>query len=267
MIVTPLPHTQSHGDLFYRYKRDNEYFGLAEFSIDEFKLDVRAIEKPVKNFFSNGVFNRYNFLANYKDSPDKFLHLHMQAKTYIKLVWLAKEFIDNDRQFKNPLCVHWDLDLGKWVIHPGTVRQFISFLFFNDKFTALTFNNSGKDMLFKKVFASIDEFKDYYKNYSYDFVVTADRGCLIPHVNFDQHTMKLTLQEEFKRVKDFLKFTKLEANFDLKEWGYNKEICIRPNNKVKLTVTEPTDKNIIKSLILCSSFDTYKDEGVTIERT
>jgi hypothetical protein len=74
--------------------------------------------------------------------------------------------------------------------------------------------------------------------------------------------------ETHERLKKFFKRTKIEANFDLSEFGYIESNVLKTVKKrTKVTIADQSIDTKIKAMLLLPSFETFNSHGVKIERT
>lgn len=271
MIITTLPKTETHADLFFKYKHEHESLGLASLPLKD--LDFHSVTSDlvvnsITMFLTKGINGNIKEVPIYCDEKkDEYVQYQLMFENYPKLVWLASEYISL-KKFKNPIGVHWNSMNDIWNIHPGGSRQVIIYYFEkNSELEVLAFNNSGKSLSFRKKFSSINEIKEYYKTQNISIICTANYGSLIPNVHFDQSDMKDSILNSIRQVQQFYKNTRIIANFDISRYGY-KENLSRNLETITVTVDDPRDQaNINRAFILLPSFDTFNDYGVRIERT
>jgi len=259
MILSALPHNDTHNELFWKYKLPCEYLGVSVIKSNYLFFDtVDSIELDVKNFFKKGINTTVDWgnlhHGNFSCQYQKYI------ENYTKLVWLSKDYIINEG-FNNPIGIHWNPDIQKWNIHPGGSRQKVLDLFGPNKIKCITFNTQGKKTKFKKIFNSKAEVEKFY-NSTVFITVCADHGSLIPHVHFSQETLINNVQDSFEHIQSFFANTKINANFNLEDYN------VTPAVDYKKEITVHADKgNELKALILLPSFDSYNKGGIKIECT
>jgi len=259
MVYETLPKIETHSNLFFTYKHSTESLGIAEFSKNDFNYrSFDYLPKTVENFFTTGM-HLPNYLDIMDNDPTKW---RANIENYVKLVWLAREYIQADYIFKNPIGAIYNPPKQIWEIHPGGSRQIVYKLFGPDTILALAFNTKGKSCQFKKTFSSEEELNEYFPNTGIFLVVCAEWGSLIPHVHFDQGRLTNSVRKESKRIIDFWQTTNVQGN--VPDW------VLKNNNKnksktLKLNLKNPDDfENILKGLVLLPNYDYYNDHGVKI---
>lgn len=266
----PLPHTQEHSDLFFKFKHKNENLGLVDFKKNDLQL-WRLDNDSKLGFFQKGLFLEFDWSrkGSWLSDPNEYRQYQINIENYTKLVWLTHDYIINQR-FKNPVCVHYNPYIEKWIVHPGGSRKKILHYFGDESIEVLAFNNCEQELSFKKVFNSLDEIKNHFKKDDVRLVCVPDYGSLIPHVHFDQITIDKNIENYFLYLKEFFRTTKIIANFDLLEkFGYEEnKILKEEKNIVKLKVSNPDDLDMVdRSLLLAPNFKNYRGYGVQIECT
>lgn len=268
MIFKTLPYSDSHPTLFFRYMQPGEKIGLATVDKDLLCYNtVGNLKNEVNQFLSYGIYNSIDwnnisvcgsktYKDNYKDP----------IENYCKLVWLTRDYIEN-KSFKHPVGIHWDIHSKKWIIHPGGSRQKILHLFHQGPLKVLAFNTGGVKLSFDKTFLDYNDMKQYFSYPEMYLCVVADQGSLIPHVHFNKEsTIINSVHKYYIKLKKFFTKTRIIANFNLTEYGYS-----QPNKykeTVKVTLENPTDlTQQIRAMCLIPSFNTFNDYGVKIERT
>jgi hypothetical protein len=256
MILEPLPYTETHLDLFFKYKKNNEFLGIAEFN--KHKLDFGTfsyLPNLVDNFFREGMFINDIETLFYEDN-DKFRNCF---EGYTKLCWLAYEYIQNEYKFSNPIGVHYNPTNKIWNIHPGGSRQVILNYFGNDIIETIAFNTGGIKQEFKIIFNDKDSLEDYFINKDFFVVCVADKGSIIPHVHFDQNELSIQTLKWAKKVQEFWKNTNVIGSVH--------ELMTQHNSKNKrktLRINLEDNNDLIKGLILLPSYDKFYKHGVEI---
>jgi len=273
MIYKTLPRSNSHEKLFFKYKHPNENLGIVNIRLTtiDFMPTSDTFLQSVFKYFSKGLYSKTitdDTFSNYSDS--KYKQYQFEIENYTKAVWLTSIYLN--KGFKNLMGIHWNPEISKWQIHPGGTRQTVLRLFTkNDHAEFLAFNTGGKDTLFEKVFKDYNHLRSYFlDNEDICLFVTADHGSLIPHVHFDQKSLKssaIGINGYIETVKNFYKSTHIEfTNFDPKTVNYN--LPKNTRNYRKVTLEDPNDQdNIIRAFLLLPNFETFNDYGVKIECT
>jgi len=169
---------------------------------------------------------------------------------------------------RKPVGVHWSPVSLDWRIHPGGTRQAIIKYFAPDEIDCLCFNTGGQPMQFIKEFNTVEEIAEYTNSSKVFLVVTDERGHYIPHVHLDGFTIKPAMVETHAQMKKFFRKTKIEANFDLAELGYDETKILKTEKKrIKITIEDQSMDTKVKAMLLLPSFNNFEGHGVKIERT
>lgn len=257
MIYKTLPHPNTHLDLFYKYKQDNEYLGISVFDKTEFNYSSYSyLFSSIKEYFAKGI-KVTNLEELYQDRKKWRLYI----ENYSKLVWLSGEYINNDCKFKNLFGALFNPAYNWWDIHPGGTRQVVYDLFGPETIEAVAFNTGGIERNYKQIFHTKEELKNYAGPFLY-FVLTAEFGSLIPHVHFDQGQLEHSILQWAPKVQTFWKNTNVIGDipkFITKNNSSNK------SKTLQIKLNDPQDeKNIIKSLALVPLYNNYCNHGVEI---
>lgn len=255
---------------FFRIISKKRKLGIASLHREALLYWDRALnyDQYIQNYFQRGIHKDAGIVYSGWDTPG-YADYQNQIENYAKVVWLTKEYIDCNFEFKFPLGVHWNPNKEMWNIHPGGCRNIVAYYFAKEFITCMAYNNSGKTPKFKKTFNSIEDIKKYTKASHVMIAVTKKYDEYIPHVHMNSNTIADNVVKTHSRIRKFFKTTEIETNIDLKYWKYDKKkICRKPNKKVKLIVRNPADKfQVIRALLLLPMHETFNDLGVTIERT
>lgn len=268
MLSKVLPKVHSHSSLFFRYKQHNEFLGLAQLSKDELHFNtISELQNDIKNFFDIGIHNEplWNKI-DYKKAEEFEKNYKMPVENFCKLVWLTRDYI-NDGGLKDPIGVHWDIDINKWVIHPGGSRQKVLHLFHKSSVPVLAFNTGGKEIKFEKIFEDFFQLKKHYpKNQELHIVVVADHATLIPHVHFSSGASLINeVHKIYNRCKIFFENSIITSNFDLKHYNYNPPSA---GMRIHVEIEDPTDIDMqIRAFALLPFFHNFEDYGVKIAST
>lgn len=256
MIYNILPHVETHLDLFYKYKRDNEFFGLSNFHKKKCNLpNLNWVLQRMSNFFKTGItFSNLDKLY-YSD----IISWQTNIESYCKLVWLTNEYLNSNLKFKNLMGVHYNPEISKWDIHPGGSRQTVFNLFGPNQIEMIAFNTAGIDCNFTKIFENKSELYDYFGNID-DFVVTADHGSLIPHLHFDQEELKLNILEWSKKIVHFWNTTNVVGN--IPKWVTDNNSTTK-NKTLELRVDDNIE-SLLRGLVLLPVYDNFSDFGISI---
>lgn len=268
MLLTPLPKPQFHSKLFFDYKQRNEHLGLAKLNKGDLCFDtVHEMEDDIKNFFLSGIDNPpdWSYLyKNYTVPSKEYHHYRSGIENYCKLVWLATDYV-NEGGLKDPIGVHYDPEVKKWMIHPGGSRQKILHLFAKGIIDTIAFNTSGKEISFDKIFNSWHDVLEQYGPEQIHIVVVADHATLIPHIHFSSGANILDhIKKTYNQVVQFYKTTRIKTNFPISEYQYKQPKKYK--TIINITLDNPLDLNQqIIAFCLAPTFGTYHGHGVHIE--
>lgn len=249
-------------EFFQRLKTVPEKFGLIKIEKSDINFYTENVPSFVKDFLGQGIdMNPRPEKKDYNSSKTQDWQRYIES--YCKLVWLAKEYLTVGK-FRNPMCVHFNQKKQKWEIHPGGSRQCIHYFFGPETETFIGINN-GIAATFVKTYENQQEFdldfKKPHKNYS--FVFCKDYNTVIPHVHFETHIIDKNVVKKHQQLKNFYNTVEIIGNFDTAQW--NIPSVKNPVGRKKITVTDPTELNIAKALILAPSFYNIEAYGVKIE--
>lgn len=256
MILNTLPKEETHLDLFYEYKRDDEFLGIAKFHKDELDFGTFSyLPQLINNFFTEGIHIKDIDTLFYKDKH----RFRDYIEGYTKLCWLAYEFIENNYKFKNIIGVHYNPQTKIWNIHPGGSRQIILNYFGSDVIDAVAFNTGGMHKEFNRVFKNKNDLQKYFQK-DFMFVCTADHGSIIPHVHLDQDILSIKTLEWSKKVQDFWKNTNVIGSVHEMITQYNSK-----DKETTLRLRLENNNDLIKGLILLPSYKNFYRHGVEIK--
>lgn len=153
------------------------------------------------------VSNNYFEKEYYKVDPT---HIHYddidmgaenpgEWETYIKNVWLATEYLDNDRKFQYPICCHWNPRILSSPVHPGGARNKVIRAFGHPGMMVETFyfNTLGYDSSWWRKMKPVD--LESWKEKDISIGLSPDHGTLIPHVMQKTHSIKVGKKEHQRR--------------------------------------------------------------------
>lgn len=147
----------------------SEFLWRGEANMDYFVpyRDIQGFQSHVK-----WILNDKNFINNSK--PNLRLHNY---RIIAVVVYLLREFFDNDKKFLNPLVAYYNPLEKINIVHPGANRYNILKMFSDNKtIDLLYFNTTGHEPEFLRDFSKILP-KDLT---DYDFPLLANYGSVIP---------------------------------------------------------------------------------------
>jgi hypothetical protein len=210
----------------------------------------------IKNFFRKGINKRFDKFVRYEDSKQYYNYQELLG-FYVKHVWLAKEYITNNKKFKYPLSLSWNEGKQLWNIHPGGHRSTVLYYFPTNSVLGVTTDNV-KDPI--KNFNNLIEMQDYFN--------TTEVNINKRSIFIDNNPQYNAINNTIEKTKEFFKTTEILANFDLQEFGYDKKIITNKKYVVNIKIDDSTNNmQAIRAFLLMPSFNSYNDYGVKIERT
>jgi hypothetical protein len=210
----------------------------------------------IKNFFRKGINKRFDKFVRYEDSKQYYNYQELLG-FYVKHVWLAKEYITNNKKFKYPLSLSWNERKQLWNIHPGGHRSTVLYYFPTNTVLGLTTDDVNDSI---KKFNNLTELQDYFN--------TTEVNINKRSIFIDNNPQYTAINDTIEKTKDFFKTTEIRANFDLQEFGYDKKIITNKKYVVNIKIDDSTNNmQAIRAFLLMPSFNSYNDYGVKIERT
>ena len=268
-FLRELPDSQTHLSLFYKYKRPEQRFGIATIDREQILFNTKPLHEQTKKFFYEAM----------KMESEKFDwgRLRHPAEHYIKCVYLAKDYLENNG-FANPLGAHWDPRHSRYFIHPGQDRAKVLDILNAQQIRCIAFDSGNTKLEFEKLFDTQEQFERYFQNQKILFSVTADHGCLIPHVfvNWMSQDMKKLTAEQvpthehvptrmidtFNQLKVFWNLHRVEHNFDL----FQTNAIQWSKGHSTIHMSAKNTRGILKGWVLSPIINkNYKDEDVEIK--
>lgn len=210
----------------------------------------------IKSFLKTGIKKDFKSYTQYENSK-VYKSYQKYVGYYAKTVWLTKEYFENNKVFKYPLGLKLNNN-GKWDIHPGGHRNTVIYYFPNNTILGLSHLKTGS---YVEVFNSCDELKTFFN--------TSDIGIEFntsPEVHINSSFQYKLINDTRTSLKHFFNTTFIDSNFDLDEWGYNKNKLKKIKKHIKVTVSDQTDTSqIIRAFLLMPNFDSFNDYDVKIE--
>ena len=257
-------------DEFFNIISSDRKIGIALLKKETLGFWERATnyDQYIQNYFKYGIFESAGIVKEGWSTPG-YERYQDVIENYVKVVWLTKEYIENNFEFKFPLGAHWNPKKDIWNIHPGGCRNVVAYYFAKERIPCITYNNNGSTPKYRKVFNSVQDIKDYTKAEKVMISVTKKYDEYIPHVHMDANKIADNVIKTHSQIKKFFVHNEIETNIDLKYWGYNKKkICRKPKGKVKVIVRNPKNKfQVIRALLLLPMHNSFNDLGVTIEKS
>lgn len=256
MILDVLPKEHTHLDLFFDYKKDNEYLGISKFHKDDLDFGTFSyLPRQIDNFFTEGIHIKDIDTLFYEDKQ----RFRDYIEGYTKLCWLAYEYIEDKYTFKNLIGVHYNPRTKNWDIHPGGSRQIVLNYFGPDVIEAIAFNTGGIPRDFDHVFKNKEDLQKYFQK-DFMFVCSADHGSIIPHIHYDQGILSIKTLEWAKKVQEFWRNTNAVGSVHEMVTQHNSK-----NKEVTLRLRLENNNDLIKGLILLPSYEKFYKHGVEIK--
>lgn len=253
-----LENEETHNELFFQMKDTDEHIGLV--TVNKQDLNYASfgwkVQQQIDAFFEKHIFVKEYF---HQEIPDFMI----DGGEYFKLVWLAQDFLANDRQFTYPMGVIYNLDNNLWDIHPGGSRQIIMNWFGPDQFDCFCFNTGGIEPPWgwKKIFQSADEIHATY-GLKANIYVSLQWEQIIGHVFCDVELSYQGAHRQDDPTRHFWRTTEIVGNIDDK---FKVRVPDEPINKtVEINVSDPADT--YKALVLAPTQDHYIDETIEIRK-
>ena len=260
---------ENAGNDFWSIKKPNETLGIARVSKHSLSYwpRIKNYENYLINYFQHGINKEVEPTIWLSHRDPVYNRYQEEIEGYVKAVWLTHGFF-TEGGLRKPVGVHWSPVSLDWRIHPGGTRQAIIKYFAPDEIECLCFNTGGQPMEFIKEFTTVEEIAEYTNSSKVFLVVTDERGHYVPHVHLDGFTIKPAMVETHAQLKKFFRKTKIEANFDLGELGYDETKILKTAKRhIKLTIEDQSIDTKIKAMLLLPSFNNFEGHGVKIERT
>lgn len=213
--------SQSELDWYFKYRYPGDKLVLLTEKRKAFEFRFPFILEGLVNFLSKGLY------LNYEDVIDLHTNNFHQWNEFVchgvKTFWLIEEFFKNDK-FLNPLGGVFHPKRDRWTVHPGLSRLYVL-----DALRIPTVDILGHiPAATSRKFENFTEFKNsnellnYFEklNKEVTTALTLEINTIIPHIHLNANNTQNSTNLHFKKLKDFFKTHKLEANFDLCKYGY-----------------------------------------------
>ena len=266
-------------DLWFQLKNKESKFYLGEIPID-LSLNPPLFIDRYLGYLNNPSPPTLSKYIEDGGGPSLESHKYQdEAEFYPKVVWLAHDYLNNNYQFENPIGAIYNPRYKKFDIHPGVIRNHILKVFPPPSKTVKStiFNLDSTlppEVKIIKEFESAEEVISYFSPTRVRTLFTADRGCLVPHMHFNQ-----PLQGEFmsgmnyyigkfsEYVSEYLKyfyfeFEKIPLNYSPNTSKFPVKII----SKKGLNNLDNWSKTIfyVKAVTLAPLVDNYEDEDMII---
>lgn len=247
-----------HNNTFFLLKEPEDNLGLV--TVNKQDLNYASftwkVSQKIDDFFEKFIFVE-NFISDF--IPD----IMNNGGEYFKLVWLAKEFLENDRKFNYPMGIIYNLDNNLWDIHPGGSRQIIMNWFGPDEFDCFCFNTGGiqPPWGWQQIYESAAELHaDYGPLANIHIALQWER--VIGHVFCDYELSYTGTFKQDDPTRTFWRETEIIGNIDQK---YKVNVPdVEKKGIVEINVSDP--KDTYKALILAPVVDHYVDQTIEIVR-
>lgn len=167
----------------YPFWRPGEWIWHGTVSKDKCVFDKpQEIHRDIRNYFES---KSYEF-----EPPEDYnwnTTQHVTHQNFLKQIWLTNEFVNNDLEFDNPLCGHWDPRSGNIKIHPGGARNKIVLMFGNNNIRMNFFNTGSIYTEWMSDFTPWD--LDEMASKGWEGSCVPDHGTFIPHLCKDLNTI------------------------------------------------------------------------------
>lgn len=263
---------QNAGDEFWNVMKPNESLGIVTINKHELRYWPRVLnyENFLINYFQTGFYKtieEINSTLQLSMEDPVYNKYQDEVEGYVKAVWLVDGYI-HEGGLRKPIGIHWKEVEDKWFIHPGGTRQAIIYFFAPTMIECICFNTNGKEIEFDRIFKNVKELADYTNSKKVYIAVTKEYGTHIPHIHLDGNTIKPAISEYHTKIRKFFRNTKIKANFNLEDYGYQENKILKHAKKtVKINLQEVNRDNIVKALLLLPVVNNYNEQGITIEYT
>jgi len=249
-------------DFFFKYKFSDEPFGIGtlnkeQLSHGRFKKSM-VITRNIPGWFDVGVYESSHIKDVWSDDRQLF---------YPKLVYLADEYLKNNKQFNNLMCVWYDKRNQYWEVHPGLGRKLVFLLFGPPEIKCFVLNNSdGKEHIdYDVIFNSNEELLEYTKKNIYIGIVP-DMGSLIPDIQFEGdgfYNILDTIEPYKQKLQHFWQTHSLTHNMRL-DVPINHNVDAKKS--INITVKNNDPNSLAKAMILAPilNSDHYEDDEISI---
>jgi len=227
-------------------KSNNINLGLANIQKSEINFHrVNDLKNWIKDFFNNGYWEN-------------------SVRNYCKCVWLTNDYLKK-QSFDNPIGLFSVPNELLWQVHPGLGRSIILYHFGEDIIPALVYNADCRKVKFNKIFKNANDIDNYFNKSNIRIEINNQVGNTeVPHVHIDSNLVEPKVVEMKLQIEKFFKETHIDANFDMKEYGYNFKVT-HPKSSIKVSVE--SKESIDKAFLLMPLYKNFENYGVKIECT
>jgi len=276
-------------DLWFQLKNKKSKFYLGEIPIDLSLTQPLWIDKYL-GYLNNPTPPTLSKYIEDGGGPSLESHKYQnEAEFYPKVVWLTHDYLNNNHQFKNPIGAIYNPKYKKFDIHPGVIRNHILKIFppLSKTVKSTIFNLDSTlppEVKIIKEFKSAEEVISHFSPIGLRSYFTADRGCLVPHIHFDQPThdefmsgMNYHISKFSEYVSEYLKhfyfeFEQIPPNYSpdtsklpvkiISKKGLNN--LDKVQNKIYGFGSHWINTFYIKAVTLAPLVDNYEDEDMII---
>lgn len=243
-----------------RLPKENLY--ITHIDYDDILLnDMQYLYKTTERFFKIDINSTYTRDIN-----------HDCQFYFSKSCWLVSELIKNG-MFRSYVTAHYNPRIGQIVIHPGSHRYKILYLFNNKKqpFIFWNTNEVQYDWMMDSEIVDLDINNDLFKKY--DFTIRPDHGSLIPHFTLRSdgpmdekgESYYPHIQKILNNLKIKLTIKKLNLN---KENSFGRSIFskfISDDYNCEIIIKNHTKNTIQKALLVMCTGLSYEDDDLEIK--
>ena len=277
---------------FWKYKKEKQaQIGYINLDLDEIecKFSYTALSennrpgiKGIINDFFLFVYKEKNFksINNYNlfapkstdNQTKKYPDILIKDKiiAFPRMPYLLKQYIENNG-YDDPIGLYYSPVYGKPTVHPGKGRFYILKWFSgktNDNFFLLDLNGTYSNR-FIKTFNEHKELDDYFPDHLLNYFLLnrnfKGTDYLMLEVFFRSNNVvdnyMNEIDEQINRMILLLNSYKLEANFDLKEYGYLPNKFPNTIDTINIESSDPTSPAINEIALTALFYNkNFKDE-------
>lgn len=242
-------------NLLRENKLPNENLYLTHIDYDDiFIADWNYLYNSTEKFFSNNISIEYNI-----ENDWQFY--------FSKSCWLTSELIKNGK-FRSYVGAHYNPRIKKLIIHPGSARIKILYLF-NNKEQPFIFWNTNEvqyDWMKEHEIVKLTPDTDLFNEY--DFTIRPDHGSLIPHFTLRRDgPMDSSAGEYHRHIKKVLENLKIKLNINQEKSKLDNILHRFIDNEYncEITIKNHTKNTIQKAILIMCTGLSYEDDDLKVD--
>lgn len=261
-------------DFFYKYKnKDDELgIGLVEKTSIYFH-NLLQIQNGAFQFFYQmyaqdpifpGNYKDINVIENVVENTEKY-RIGSVLELYVKISNLSYDFLQN-KHFNFFPNLHFNPSINKWIVHPGSGRQVVYYLFDDNSYIeGIVFNTKNKAENFKiqtKLNSKYDFINKLNIDLQHDVIgISAKYGSLFPEIHYRRKSFKDNILLQYDRMFNFLDTHNITSNFGFTHLSKNYNNSRKPTD-IHIRLKHPEDVlDHIRSILLvpfCTKHNIHK---------